>query len=227
MHKNNGEINIDKIKKMFPDDKKLHEHLENMQKEFEENQQNTINKYNQEKLLKRAQSKNFQRKPTHNNSIHTNSTLNNNDDFKNKTTKIRPKSSKKINKKNSINNNNNKSNQIKNKNLNSSIQIQEHPPINKNEKLSQDKINFMVNDYTKKLMSDFLKFCEKEKKANKERDKLINEASNEQEKRRLAKILALQRGQSSDKIGEYNKMIDEKIEDYKEKLNNILINQNQ
>ena len=108
-----------------------------------------------------------------------------------------------------------------------SIQIQEHPPINKKEKLTEEKINFLIGDYTKKLMSDFLKFCEKEKKANKERDKMINEATNEKEKRRLAKILALQRGQSSDKIGEYNKMIDEKIDDYKEKLNNILISQNQ
>ena len=177
-------------------------------------------------MLKRAQSKNLQRKSTFN----TNSTLtNNNESNNNNNKKIRPKSSNRIKNKSNVNNNNNNnlSNQINNKNLMSSIQIQEHPPINKKEKLTEEKINFMVNDYTKKLMSDFLKFCEKEKKANKERDKMINEATNEKEKRRLAKILALQRGQSSDKIGEYNKMIDEKIDDYKEKLNNILISQNQ
>jgi hypothetical protein len=196
-----------------------------MQKEFEENQQNTIKKYNQDKLLKRAQSKNYQRKQTQTSKL-SSTTLNNEDDKnynKSRTLKNRPKSSV-----NRIKNNTNKPKTNKNipVNLSTSIQIQEHPPINKNEQLNENKINNMVNEYTKKLMNDFLKFCEKEKKANKERDKLINEASDEKEKKRLAKILALQRGQSSDKIGEYNKMIDDKIEDYKDKLYTILNNQN-
>ena len=225
MHKNDGEINIDKIKKMFPEDKDLHEHLENMQKEFEENQQNTIKKYNQDKLLKRAQSKNYQRKQTQNSKL-SSSTLNNEDDKNNKTRTLRSRPKTSVNRMNKTNTKKPKVNQNIPVNLSTSIQIQEHPPINKNEQLNENKINNMVTEYTKKLMNDFLKFCEKEKKANKERDKLINEASDEKEKKRLAKILALQRGQSSDKIGEYNKMIDDKIEDYKDKLYTILNNQN-
>ena len=75
-------------------------------------------------------------------------------------------------------------------------------------------------------MSDFLKFCEKEKKANKERDKEFNEVENEKEKKRLAKILAMERAQSSDKIGQYNKLIDDKINEYENKLYEIMENQN-
>ena len=75
-------------------------------------------------------------------------------------------------------------------------------------------------------MKDFLNLYEKEKKANKERDKEFNEVENEKEKKRLAKILAMERAQSSDKIGQYNKLIDDKINEYENKLYEIMENQN-
>ena len=75
-------------------------------------------------------------------------------------------------------------------------------------------------------MKDFLNLYEKEKKANKERDKEFNEVEDEKEKKRLAKILAMERAQSSDKIGQYNKLIDDKINEYENKLYEIMENQN-
>ena len=75
-------------------------------------------------------------------------------------------------------------------------------------------------------MKDFLNLYEKEKKANKERDKEFNEVEDEKEKKRLAKILAMERAQSSDKIGQYNKLIDDKINEYENKLYQIMENQN-
>ena len=75
-------------------------------------------------------------------------------------------------------------------------------------------------------MKDFLNLYEKEKKANKEKDKEFNEVEDEKEKKRLAKILAMERAQSSDKIGQYNKLIDDKINEYENKLYEIMENQN-
>ena len=79
----------------------------------------------------------------------------------------------------------------------------------------------MIDDYKKKLMKDFLNFFNKEKEADNERKELIKEAETEKEKKRLEKIFAMQRGQSADKIGEYNKLIDEKLEKYEKQLNKI------
>ena len=67
-------------------------------------------------------------------------------------------------------------------------------------------------------MKDFLNLYEKEKKANKERDKEFNEVEDEKEKKRLAKILAMERAQSSDKIGKFNQLIYDKVAEYKNNL---------
>ena len=79
----------------------------------------------------------------------------------------------------------------------------------------------MLKDYKEKLMKDFLTFFNKEKDAENERKELINEAKTEKERKRLEKIFAMQRGQSADKIGEYNKVIDEKLETYEKELKKI------
>ena len=104
------------------------------------------------------------------------------------------------------------------KRKNKEVILPEHPAISKKEKMTEEKAKILVDEYRNKLMRDFLLFCEKQKKENQNRDKLLNEEKDEVAKRRLAKILAMQRAQSSDKIAEYNKMIDVKLEEYKTEL---------
>ena len=79
----------------------------------------------------------------------------------------------------------------------------------------------MVKDYEEKLMKDFLNFMNNEKEAENERKNIIKETKSEKEKKRLEKIFAMQRGQSSDKIGEYNKLIDVKLEKYEKELKKL------
>ena len=67
-------------------------------------------------------------------------------------------------------------------------------------------------------MKDFLAFCEKQKRENAERDELLKEEKDEKAKKRLVKILAMQRAQSTDKVCEYNKLIDVKLEEYSNEL---------
>ena len=79
----------------------------------------------------------------------------------------------------------------------------------------------MLEDYQKKLMKDFLNLFNKEDKADDERRKIIDEMEEGIEKRRLEKIFAMQRGLSSDKIGEYNNLIDEKLQKYEQRLREV------
>ena len=216
--KNNKNIDIEKIKKLFPDDEKLHQHLENIKEEYDERKRKRIENFNKNRTLKRASTGKFSSKSNNDisNNLNSENLENENSNLK-ITNKKRTKSSKKIPIENNINNDDN------NKNINNnSFILQDYPKISKKEKLTEVKVKFLVDNYKKKLMKDFLSFFEKEKKANKERDKEFNEIENEKEKKRLAKIFAMERAQSSDKIGQYNKMIDDKIMEYENLLNEKL-----
>ena len=51
--KNKGEIDIEKIKKLFPDDPTLHEKLEKTKTEFEKRQNKKIEAYERDKMQRR------------------------------------------------------------------------------------------------------------------------------------------------------------------------------
>ena len=129
--------------------------------------------------------------------------------------KKRPKTGKKLRKKIDINNqeDDNKYN------------ILNVPKIEDKTILDEDKIKSLVNDYQSKLMKSFLIFCNKEKEAQNERKEIFAEAKTKKEKKRLQNILKMQNAQSADKIGEYNKIIDERIEEYRAALMESLKNQ--
>ena len=67
-------------------------------------------------------------------------------------------------------------------------------------------------------MKDFLDLCNKEKEIDKQRNIKFKEAKTEMDKKRLEKIIAMQRAQSADKVGEFNKKIDEKLKKYEDQL---------
>ena len=96
--------------------------------------------------------------------------------------------------------------------------MEDIPKITGKEILNENKIKFMINDYKEKLMKDFLNFLNKETEDENERKNIIKETKSEKDKKRLEKIFAMQRGQSTDKIGEYNKLIDVKLEKYEKEL---------
>ena len=140
-----------------------------------------------------------------------------NDNRNNKKTKNkkRPKTGKKL--RTNIN--------INNKEDNNKYNILEVPEIKEKEILDEDKIKSLLNDYQSKLMKSFLIFCNKEKEAENERKEIFAEAKTEKEKKRLQNILKMQNAQSTDKIGEYNNIIDERIQEYKAALMESLKNQ--
>jgi hypothetical protein len=193
MAKNKGEINIEKIKKLIPDDEELHERLEQVKKEFEQKKSKQIGAYERDKAKRRQTlSKNKSR------SINNMSKNSSNENKLKRTSTANRSSGSKYN-----------------------IPIMDIPKLSGKEILNENKIKFMVEDYHKKLMKDFYVFLNKEKKVQKERNELFKEAETEKEKKRLEKIFAMQRGQSEDKIGEYNNLIDEKLKIYEEQLRKI------
>jgi hypothetical protein len=196
MAKNKGEINIEKIKKLIPDDEELHERLEQVKKEFEQKKSKQIGAYERDKA-KRRQTLSKNKSRSINNMSKNSSKENNKNKLKRANTANRSSGSK------------------------YHIPIMDIPKLSGKEILNENKIKFMVEDYHKKLMKDFYVFLNKEKKVQKERNELFKEAETEKEKKRLEKIFAMQRGQSEDKIGEYNNLIDEKLKIYEEQLRKI------
>ena len=110
-----------------------------------------------------------------------------------------------------------KNSQNLNKTNKSKIYNSQFHTFNK-EKLTNEKINELVEKYERELLNEFLELCKKEDKENKERDKLLSKVTNEKEKKRLTKILAMERAQSSDKIGKFNQLIYDKVAEYKNNL---------
>ena len=54
--KNEYEIDIEKIKELFPDDKNLHRHLDDIKKEYEEKEKNIIENYAKNKEMRHLNS---------------------------------------------------------------------------------------------------------------------------------------------------------------------------
>ena len=54
--KNENEIDIEKIKELFPDDENLHRHLDDIKKEYEEKEKNIIENYTKNKELRHLNS---------------------------------------------------------------------------------------------------------------------------------------------------------------------------
>ena len=220
--KNKGEIDIEKIKQLFPDDKELHKKLDITKQEFEKKQSKQINAYERDKFQRREMLKKLKRSKSSeksktigsntNNDININTANNNqnyilnNNNMNLTADKKRPKTANKVKRINSVRN---------------TFTIEDIPKISGKEMLNENKIIFMVKDYKDRLMKDFLKFLNKEKEAENGRKKIIKEANTEKERKRLEKIFAMQRAQSADKIGEYNKVIDEKLEKYEKELRQI------
>ena len=221
--KNKGEIDIEKIKKLLPDDIEFHQKIERAKEEFEQRQQKQIDAYENDKFKRRkilelrsnSAKKYMSKKDTPNYSYYNtkSSNFNQNNTYKSNTnnksssnikkTKKRPKTANKV----IIITNN--------------VEIHDIPEVTGKEILNENKIKYMLEDYQKKLMKDFLNLFNKEDKADDERRKIIDEMEEGIEKRRLEKIFAMQRGLSSDKIGEYNNLIDEKLKKYEQKLREV------
>jgi hypothetical protein len=222
--KNKGEIDIEKIKKLFPNDIELHKELKNTKNEFEKKQSKQIDAYERDKFQRRNNLKRYKsseklksEKSKTNNSFNNNTNTNNKSNTNlniNNNTNVNYKKANTMKKKRPTT----AKNKIKNNaNLNPNV-IQDIPEISKKEILNENKIKFMVKDYKGKLMKDFLDFVNKENEKENERKELLLEVKDEKERKRLEKIFAMQRGQSTDKIGEYNKLIDEKLEFYENEL---------
>jgi hypothetical protein len=220
--KNKGEIDIEKIKQLLPDDIEFHQKIEKAKEEFEQRQQKQIDAYENDKFKRRkilelrsnSAKKYMTKKDTPNNSYYNTKTnnfnktntyksnLNNKSNSKIKKTTKRPKTANKVI-------------------INENVEIHDIPEVTGKEILNENKIKYMLEDYQKKLMKDFLNLFNKENKADDERKRIIDEMEEGIEKKRLAKIFAMQRGLSSDKIGEYNNLIDEKLKKYEQKLREV------
>jgi hypothetical protein len=228
--KNKGEIDIEKIKQLLPDDIEFHQKIEKAKEEFEQRQQKQIDAYENDKYKRRkilelrsnSAKKYMTKKDTPNNSYYntkasnfyktkasnfnkTNtykSNLNNKSNSKIKKTKKRPKTANKAT-------------------INENVEIHDIPEVTGKEILNENKIKYMLEDYQKKLMKDFLNLFNREDRADDERRKIIDEMEEGIEKKRLEKIFAMQRGLSSDKIGEYNNLIDEKLQKYEQRLREV------
>ena len=98
-------------------------------------------------------------------------------------------------------------------------------PRIKDEALTEDKIKSLVDDYRSKVLKSFLLFCNKEKEAENERKEIFEEAKTEKEKKRLQNIIKMQNAQSADKIGEFNNLIDKRITEYENALNEYYLRQ--
>ena len=105
------------------------------------------------------------------------------------------------------------------------INILDIPKIKDKELLTENKIQFLLEDYKSRAMKAFLLFCNKEKEAELERNEIYSEAKTEKEKKRLKNILKMQNAQSVDKIGEFNILIDKKIAEYEKALQDCYKNQ--
>ena len=207
--KNKGEIDIEKIKELFPDDEELHKKLDKTKDEFEKKQSRQISAYERGKLQRR----NILEMKTENAKklrAKKREKMGKDDSSVNKKSKKRkrPLTSTKNRANFDINQEDNK------------FKILDIPKIKDKEILTENKIKFLLEDYKSRALKAFLLFCNKEKDQEIERKEIFAEAKTEKEKKRLQKILKMQNAQSVDKIGEFNNLIDEKIAEYEKALIN-------
>ena len=204
---NKGEIDIEKIKELFPDDEELHKKLDKTKSEFEKKQNRQQSAYERGKLQRRSvlemQTQNAnklmeKKKENLEKAVSNNS--------KKRKKRSRPKTATKIKSNLELNQKDNK------------FSILDIPKIQDQEPLNENKIQFLLEEYKSRAMKEFLLFCNKEKEAELERREIYAEAKTEKEKKRLKNILKMQNAQSVDKIGEFNLLIDKKIAEYEKAL---------
>ena len=204
---NKGEIDIQKIKELFPDDEELHKKLDKTKSEFEKKQNRQQSAYERGKLQRRSvlemQTQNAnklmeKKKENLEKAVSNNS--------KKRKKRSRPKTATKIKTNLDLNQKDNK------------FSILDIPKIQVQEPLNENKIQFLLEEYKSRAMKEFLLFCNKEKEAELERKEIYAEAKTEKEKKRLKNILKMQNAQSVDKIGEFNLLIDKKIAEYEKAL---------
>ena len=204
---NKGEIDIEKIKELFPDDEELHKKLDKTKSEFEKKQNRQQSAYERGKLQRRSvlemQTQNAnklmeKKKENLEKAVSNNS--------KKRKKRSRPKTATKIKTNLELNQKDNK------------FSILDIPKIQDQEPLNENKIQFLLEEYKSRAMKEFLLFCNKEKEAELERKEIYAEAKTEKEKKRLKNILKMQNAQSVDKIGEFNLLIDKKIAEYEKAL---------
>jgi len=204
---NKGEIDIEKIKELFPDDEELHKKLDKTKSEFEKKQNRQQSAYERGKLQRRSvlemQTQNAnklmeKKKENLEKAVSNNS--------KKRKKRSRPKTATKIKSNLELNQKDNK------------FSILDIPKIQDQEPLNENKIQFLLEEYKSRAMKEFLLFCNKEKEAELERKEIYAEAKTEKEKKRLKNILQMQNAQSVDKIGEFNLLIDKKIAEYEKAL---------
>ena len=204
---NKGEIDIEKIKELFPDDEELHKKLDKTKSEFEKKQNRQQSAYERGKLQRRSvlemQTQNAnklmeKKKENLEKAVSNNS--------KKRKKRSRPKTATKIKSNLELNQKDNK------------FSILDIPKIQDQEPLNENKIQFLLEEYKSRAMKEFLLFCNKEKEAELERKEIYAEAKTEKEKKRLKNILKMQNAQSVDKIGEFNLLIDKKIAEYEKAL---------
>ena len=204
---NKGEIDIEKIKELFPDDEELHKKLDKTKSEFEKKQNRQQSAYERGKLQRRSvlemqtQNANKLREKKKEN---LEKAVSNNSKKRKK--RSRPKTATKIKSNLELNQKDNK------------FSILDIPKIQDQEPLNENKIQFLLEEYKSRAMKEFLLFCNKEKEAELERKEIYAEAKTEKEKKRLKNILKMQNAQSVDKIGEFNLLIDKKIAEYEKAL---------
>ena len=204
---NKGEIDIEKIKELFPDDEELHKKLDKTKSEFEKKQNRQQSAYERGKLQRRSvlemqtQNANKLREKKKEN---LEKAVSNNSKKRKK--RSRPKTATKIKTNLELNQKDNK------------FSILDIPKIQDQEPLNENKIQFLLEEYKSRAMKEFLLFCNKEKEAELERKEIYAEAKTEKEKKRLKNILKMQNAQSVDKIGEFNLLIDKKIAEYEKAL---------
>ena len=206
---NKGEIDIQKIKELFPDDEELHKKLDKTKSEFEKKQNRQQSAYERGKLQRRSvlemQTQNAN-KLMEKKKENLEKAVSNNTFSKKRKKRSRPKTATKI-----------KTNLVLNQKDNK-FSILDIPKIQVQEPLNENKIQFLLEEYKSRAMKEFLLFCNKEKEAELERKEIYAEAKTEKEKKRLKNILKMQNAQSVDKIGEFNLLIDKKIAEYEKAL---------
>jgi hypothetical protein len=83
------------------------------------------------------------------------------------------------------------------------------------------QINNKLTEYNKKLVRELLlPVLTEEKLKEEEREQLYQKTKDALEKKRLEKILAFERAQSSDRINKVNEMIEVKMKEFEENLRN-------
>ena len=204
---NKGEIDIEKIKELFPGDEELHKKLDKTKSEFEKKQNRQQSAYERGKLQRRSV---LEMKTKNADKLMEKKKKNLEKDISStnqKRKKIsRPKTATKIRTNLNLSQKNNKFN------------ILDIPKIQDQEPLNENKIQFLLEEYKSRAMKEFLLFCNEEKEAELERKEIYAEAKTEKEKKRLKNILKMQNAQSVDKIGEFNLLIDKKIAEYEKAL---------